>query len=442
MRLIHRLIRNLAFLGIIGRLVFPSPGLVWAEENSAEVKEELKEMRQTLQDLKRTIQSQNEVIEKQQRQIEGLESRVSRTPVERAAAPAPVPVPAFLSARPNSPPGQIGAVLPEIGVVGDIVATSSQKRDVGEGNDRVAARELELVLGNYVDPYSRLDATIAFSDFQNVDLEEAYLTRWGLPWDVKGRIGKFFPRIGKAAAGHRDVLETVDEPLVVRKFFGNEGFTRAGVDFTRPLDGPFGLVLEPSVGVLEGGAGEGAATFGSNLRRPTVYSHLKMFKEISDVSNFELGLTHLTGSKDNGAGFDLNVYGVDAIYAYYVTPINKLKLQSEFYLQDRGDRFSVNPDTGVKTGFDRHPWGSYLLAEYKFAPRWAAGVRADQVRLVDAVAARHEDQGISAFLTFFQSEFARWRLQFRHEEDANQKKDNAVFLQGTFAIGTHKHQLQ
>lgn len=49
---------------------------------------------------------------------------------------------------------------------------------------------------------------------------------------------------------------------------------------------------------------------------------------------------------------------------------------------------------------------------------------------------------MSTFLTFHQSEWARWRLQHRHEEGANQKTDDAALLQGTFAIGTHKHQLQ
>jgi hypothetical protein len=49
---------------------------------------------------------------------------------------------------------------------------------------------------------------------------------------------------------------------------------------------------------------------------------------------------------------------------------------------------------------------------------------------------------LSAFLTFYQSEWARWRLQYRHEERANAKTDDAVFLQATVAIGTHKHQLQ
>jgi len=238
-------------------------------------------------------------------------------------------------------------------------------------------------------------------------------------------------------------LDSVDEPLVVQKFFGAEGLKRSGVDFTRPVEGPFGLVFEPSVGILEGGVGEGGNAFGSTRRRPTFYSHLKTFKELNDASNAELGLTHMVGSSDADSRFEVNVLGADATFLYYPTPFNKLKLQSEVYVQSRAEAFSIDGTTGATTQFDRRPWGAYVLADYRFAPRWSIGARADQVRVVDAVTARHQDQGVSAWLTFYQSEFARWRLQVRHNERAREKKaEDAVFLQGTFAIGTHKHSLQ
>lgn len=412
---------------------------VWADSGS-EVEQELKEVRKTLEELRQTIQAQNEVIQKQQARIEDLERKRGAAPVgiSKPSVAAPMPSPAKGSAI----PGQIGAILPEIGVVGDIVATSSQQVADSDGNDRISAREIELVVGSYVDPYSRFDATFTFSDFEAADIEEAYLTRWGLPWDLKGRIGRFFPRVGKEAGIHRDQLSTVDEPLVIRRYFGSEGYFRTGADLTRLFEGPFGLVLEPSVGILEGGVGEGASTFGSTRRRPTLYSHLKAFKDLSDRSNLEWGLSHLAGSKDADGRFEVNVLGVDATYLQRVTPVNPLKLQGEFFLQDRKEAFSIDSTTGVTTHFDRHPWGAYLLADYRFAPRWSVGVRADHVRLLGSAPSHHADQGISAFLTFYQSEWARWRLQYRHEEKASEKTDDAVFLQGTFAVGTHKHQLQ
>jgi hypothetical protein len=46
------------------------------------------------------------------------------------------------------------------------------------------------------------------------------------------------------------------------------------------------------------------------------------------------------------------------------------------------------------------------------------------------------------FVTFFQSEFARWRFQYQYANLADGGHDNRFFLQGTFAIGVHKHSLQ
>lgn len=417
---------------------FPATPLVWADSNS-EVEQGLEEMRKDLEELRKTLQAQDDVIQKQQARIAELERKMvsqAQAEVPKPTAPAPSP------AKGVTLPGQIGAILPEIGVVGDLVATATENKADAEGNNRLAVRELELVLGNYVDPYSRYDATIAFSDFEAVDVEEAYLTHWGIPWGLKARLGRFFPRIGKAASIHRDSLSTIDEPLVIRRYFGSHGYFRTGADLTRPFAGPWGMVLEPSVGILEGGVGEGGGTFGSTRKRPTVYSHLKTFKELTDASHVELGLTHLVGSKDADAAFEVNVLGVDATYLNALTPNTKLKLQGEFYLQHRNDAFSIDATTGANTQFDRHPWGVYLLADYRFAPQWSVGGRFDHARLIDTAGSRHADQGLSAFLTFYQSEWARWRLQYRHEDKGAEKSEDAVFLQGTFAIGTHKHQIQ
>jgi hypothetical protein len=64
-------------------------------------------------------------------------------------------------------------------------------------------------------------------------------------------------------------------------------------------------------------------------------------------------------------------------------------------------------------------------------------VEVDPTQLV-----RHADTAWSGYLTFYQSEFARWRLQYRHTNFAAGGDDNTLFLQGTAALGVHKHQLQ
>ena len=188
----------------------------------------------------------------------------------------------------------------------------------------------------------------------------------------------------------------------------------------------------------------GGALFGSTRRRPSFYAHLKNFWDIDYASNLELGATYLVGSKDADARFEVNAFGLDGTLVHYITPSNKLKWQNEVYLQDRKESFSVD-DNGRRTTFNRNPWGFYSLVDYRLSPRVGVGGRLDFVEPVDlnpATKARNADTAWAGYLTFYQSEFSRWRLQYRHTDFAAGGDDNTLFAQGTIAIGVHKHQLQ
>lgn len=128
----------------------------------------------------------------------------SKEPSAQAPATSPLTIAQALS------PSQIGglqrqavsslsAFNPEIGVLADIVGQLSESSADGEGNDKLSARETELVFGHPIDPYSRLDVTATCSDFEAASLEEAYVTHWGLPWELKARLGRLRPKVGKAS---------------------------------------------------------------------------------------------------------------------------------------------------------------------------------------------------------------------------------------------------
>ena len=262
-----------------------------AEDSSHGVREELREMRSTLEEMRKTVQQQNETIQRQQRRIDDLESRFAAPlpPAPRPAIPAPV------KAAPA--PGQVGSLIPEIGAVADVTALLSQRGEDADGNDKISVRELELVLGHDIDPYSRFDSTITFSDFEDVDLEEAYITHWGLPFGLRGKLGRIRPKVGKASAVHRDQLDTVDDPLVVQRYLGAEGLSRTGLEISKILPAFWSkLTQETTVGVMEGGVGEGGTMFGGTRRLPSFYAHLKNFWDLTDETNFEAGATYLVGS--------------------------------------------------------------------------------------------------------------------------------------------------
>jgi len=407
----------------------------WAEpfsESQFEIlRSQVQQLTSAVQDLKQTVQAQR------------VEINVLKAERELPTTPAqPVSGPQTLQGRWN----------PDIGVVADAVFSQDSPKGDEEGADRVAVREMELVLGSAVDPYSRLDATLAISDFEAMALEEAYYTHFDLfGWGVTGRAGRFLPHIGKAIRVHRDSLDTVDEPLVVEKYFGHHGYNKTGADVTRSIDLPWEMTHQATFGVLEGGNGEEGTLFGETRRRPTLYANLKNYVDLNDSTGFEFGLSNLAGSRDEDAQFEVNVIGLDGTLTHRYGDQRHVKLQAEAFRVSREESFYVleDPDTGATTEQDlddaRNLWGSYLLADWRFDPRWAAGFRFDEVQLIETAEnfanPDRTEKGYTGYLTFYQSEFARWRLQFSHLDLTSGQDDNRVFVQGTFAIGEHKHKI-
>jgi hypothetical protein len=413
--------------------------VAWADPAADDVAS----LRRSVQELTATVQRLTATVQQQAQQIASLQGVATPAPAASAGL-----------ARPPAVAGTLSAFNPEIGVLADVVAQASESSADGEGNDKVSAREVELVFGHPIDPYSRLDVTLAFSDFEEAALEEAYITHWGLPGEWNARVGRFRPKIGKASPLHRDSLDTVDEPLVVAQYLGAEGLSRTGADVTGFLPTPWDAVThEVTTGILEGGVGEGGTLLGEVRRRPSFYAHLKNFVELTDVTNMELGATWLSGSKDDDNDHEVQVLGLDATLIHHVTPTQRLKWQTEAFLQDRDEALEetteTDPDTGEEsvatTLFNDHPWGAYSLLDYRLSPRFGLGGRVDYVEPNDldpALLVRDGDLAWSGYLTFYQSEFARWRLQVKHTDFALGGDDNSVFLQGTVAIGVHKHQIQ
>lgn len=374
-------------------------------------------------ELSRLVQQLQQTVAVQQKEINLLKETQSLK----------VSVPAAASATPTPPSSATrGRWNPDIGVIADMVFEHNSAQDDQGGADRLSVRELELVMGSYVDPYSRLDINIAFSDFEEVHVQEAYLTRFGLPWETTARIGRSKPKVGKALVYHRDVLDTADYPLVIRRYFGDDGFSKTGVDLSRPLDLPFDSAHEITVGVIEGGNGEGGTVFGDARRRPTLYSHVKNFWDITDLTHFELGASHMLGSADEDAGMENNLLGLDGTLIHFYGPDQRIKFQSELFYLNQQD------------SLDENRFGTYGLLDVRFHKQWAAGLRFDYAQLVHkpGLSPGGSETGYTGYITFFQTEFARWRLQYNHINSTTGKDDNQFLVQGIFAIGEHKHKLQ
>lgn len=83
-------------------------------------------------------------------------------------------------------------------------------------------QQLEMTLGASVDHIFRMDVNLVFS-LSGVELEEAYATTLGLPWNLQLRAGQFLSRFGRINPTHPHTWDFVDQPFVIGKFYGAEG---------------------------------------------------------------------------------------------------------------------------------------------------------------------------------------------------------------------------
>jgi hypothetical protein len=343
--------------------------------------------------------------------------------------------------------------------VGSAQMKLTESSEDGEGNDTISLKELELSFAQVVDPYSRLDAIIALNDNleeQNVDIEEAYYTHWGLPFGFRGQVGKFRSKIGKQNLQHLHQLPTTDYAMVIEDFFGEEGLSSSGVRLQNDIPNPWDIPVELTGEVLRGNNGN---SFSGVSRRPIFNTHLKTYFEPMEETGLELGWTTLFGDEnpprtvllDDGTGtetlvetpvtdpkgtgrYGVKVFGADATFTKYLPEGKTLKWQNEIYFQNRSSLVHANSD----------PWGFYTLLDYRFSPRFSTGLRFDYLEPLGVADQHHHASKISPYLIFWQSEFASLKLQYSHLEPAgaDAKSDNMIFLQVDFLIGAHKHPVQ
>lgn len=391
----------------------------------------VKSLNSTVKDLHMTVENQNEVIKQQNMRINGLEGKKASS---GQTADAPLKV-AGLSQGFN----------PDIGVVGTVQAHLTESSEDEEGKDTITLKELELSFAQYVDPYSRLDVILALNDNledQNIDIEEAYYSHWGLPWGFTGRIGKFRTKIGKVNLSHLHQLDTVDYPVVIRDFFGEEGMSSSGLRLQNHIPNPFDVPLTLTGEILRGNNGE---SFSGLSRRPIFNSHLSSFFELNEDMNLEVGLTNMFGDENRDEEFSIGrdhfgvyVFGADATFTWNLDEGRRLKFQNEIFFQDRPE-FIDDADERI----NQDPWGFYSLLDFKFNEKFSGGVRFDYVEPLSVVGEHNAEVSVSPYLTFWQSEFANFRVQYTHTQaaaaEAEVDNEQAVFLQANFLIGAHSH---
>ncbi|HSS78481.1 MAG TPA: hypothetical protein VLV54_17275 [Thermoanaerobaculia bacterium] len=378
-----------------------------------------------------------------EQRIADLEKRLTELQTAQGPAPAPAAATAEAPAPPPSvPPAEIPAAQvaaapsgeggasqisnyfnPSISVIGNFLAVGGQNHT--ENLPSAELRESELGIQAIVDPYARADFFLSFGE-HDVAVEEGFVTFTSLPESLLAKVGRMRVAFGKANTLHLHVLPWPDEPLpVVNLLGGEEGWIGTGVSVARLF--PVGDTF--TEGTLQIFRGDSEGLFNGQRRSDLAYNgHYRVFKDLTDSTNIDLGLSYGVGPNGTSASALTRLEGLDAIYRW--KPLQTSTYRSFTF---RGEVYRSLRDQpgGVQTAV-----GWYVSGDYQLAKRWFVGARLEASDHADDAARR--DTGEAAILTFWPSEFSQLRAELRRRHySLTDETANELLLQLQFAIGAH-----
>lgn len=179
-------------------------------------------------------------------------------------------------------------------------------------------------------------------------------------------------------------------------------------------------------------------------------AHLKNFFAITNNSSIELGFSFQTrdiSDTDDTTltkrNFRQTMEGIDLTYTWRPAGqrlYRSFTWQTEFFASQRevGSFDSNGLTEEVK---DINSLGLYTFGEYQLNRRLFAGVRFDYSQF--PTNDKDSEWAISPYLTFWQSEFTRLRLEYSHKKRNSaispvEEGDNTLSLQATFTLGSHR----
>lgn len=275
-------------------------------------------------------------------------------------------------------------------------------------------RQLEIALGASVDPFLRLDADLVFKE--GVEVEEAYATTLGLPWNLQARAGEFYTHFGRLNEQHPHSWNFVDQPLANGKFLGEDNHHAKGVELSWLSPLPWAFTIYGSI--QEAGAPCCAVTYSPTDEQVAVVQSagdlvyeavVEQFFPIGDDLSLLWGLSTQAGpAQYMGADGRAEMQGTDLLLRY--KPVGStsrwsVELQTEAILRTRHVPGTLLVDQG---GYSQLVW--------RINPEWETGARYELVNGLrndpfDASGLGPFVQRGIAQLTFYPSHFSRIRIE-------------------------------
>jgi hypothetical protein len=328
-------------------------------------------------------------------------------------------------------------LLPDISVIADLLTDLSPDGSTIEEGDRFQLREIELAFQGSVDPYFRYDAFLGVHP-DEIELEEGYATTLALPANLQVKAGKFHLPFGKVNLTHRPELHTIDYPLYIQSYFGEEGLSSTGI-WASWIGAPMGFFQELSLAATNGvetheeaedEVPEEEATQGKDLFDDLAdrlwVAHFKNSIDLTSASNLEVGASWTSSATDDPERVRTTLWGLDAIWRW--KPLAMAKYRSAVLQAEAAWRDEPGPA--------EERFGAFVFGQYQLTRRSYVGGRYDVVEPPEAeVGTVHAGQAV---LRYFPTEFSQLRLAYERQAREGEDAIDRVLFQLTFALGPHR----
>ena len=330
-------------------------------------------------------------------------------------------------------------------------------------------RNAEIAVDGAIDPYFKGFANIVLKlDKDNetdIELEEAYLQSTSLPYNLQLKAGQFFSPFGRQNPQHPHQWAFVDAPIILTRAFGPDGLRSISgqLSWLTPL--PF--YTEISLAVLDGEGGTafsfrnpgeadplgvnrfgGRATSGRPMRglQDLVYvPRIASSFELTDEQTLLAGVSGAFGSNETGPHSRSEVYGADLFWKWKAPNAHEGFPFVSWQTEGLFRRFGAGADPSATPALpseNLHDYGFYSQLLYGFKPHWVAGMRgeyaAGDAGLFDANDPfRGNRYRVSPVLTWYPSEFSKFRLQYNYDQGEFFGTAHSIWMQVEFLLGAH-----
>lgn len=372
-----------------------------------------------------------------------------------------------------------GLFNPDISAAVDFIGSYSRLNN----NFNFTMRDVELMVASNIDTFARayivlnagteLDPIHKTDIFGDVSLgvEEAAIATTSLPYGLQLKGGQFFADFTRMGKVHSHDRPFVDGPSSVETIIGGETKSR-GLELTwLPKTGHYfrltgGIVdnigaNQPTTGKLTFLDGSEGTAFADRLNRPLQslmgYGRAATLFELGKGAVLHIGADYAQSSQSTKR----QIASADVKLEWHPNP-------SSYDILEAGGELLWTKQSGrlsPEATFTDNPFatatakGGYVYAQYRFGTKWEPGIRVDYTRGQSFLQLDSDGDGFadslsrqtskvwtySAYLTYWASEFNRFRLQMNYVDSDQSlsagkgRNDFQVFLQWTAILGAHKH---